>query len=60
MYRLMAAGKFPKPRRIGPRTLRWTLDSILAWIESLPEASYTANQKTRNRHPHRTGTLVSN
>ena len=60
VYRLIAAGKFPKPRKIGPRTRRWTLDSILPWIDSLPEASYPANQKTRNRHPHGTGTLVSN
>ena len=40
VYRLIAAGKFPKPRKIGRRTRRWNLDWILAWIESLPEASY--------------------
>ena len=37
LYRLIAAGKFPQPVRIGPRTVRWTLESILAWIENLPQ-----------------------
>ena len=37
LYRLLAAGKFPKPVRVGPRTVRWTLESILAWIENLPQ-----------------------
>ena len=41
VYRLMAIGRFPKPRRIGPRTLRWILESVQAWTKNNPEASYT-------------------
>ena len=37
LYRLMATGTFPKPVRVGPRTVRWTVESILAWIENLPQ-----------------------
>ena len=37
LYRLMAAGEFPKPVRVGPRTVRWTTESLLSWIENLPQ-----------------------
>ena len=35
LYRLMAAGKFPKPKRIGAKSVRWLGADILAWIEGL-------------------------
>lgn len=38
LYRLLAAEQFPKPVRVGPRTVRWTLESVLAWIQNLPQA----------------------
>ena len=32
--RLVSIGRFPKPIRLGPRTRRWNLDKVLAWLES--------------------------
>ena len=37
LYRLMAAGTFPKPVRVGPRTVRWAHESVLAWMANLPQ-----------------------
>ncbi|MCQ3803860.1 MAG: AlpA family phage regulatory protein [bacterium] len=37
LYRLMAAGEFPKPVRLGPRTVRWTNKSVRCWVENLPQ-----------------------
>ena len=39
VYREMAAGRFPRPLRVGRRAARWKLSEILAWIESRPLAS---------------------
>ena len=42
LYRLLADEQFPNPRRIGPRTSRWVLESVRSWMETLPEATYTS------------------
>ena len=38
-WRLERDGKFPRRLRLGPRTVRWRLSEILAWIAELPAAS---------------------
>lgn len=38
IYRLAAAGQFPKPRKISERASAWRSDLVLQWIESRPIA----------------------
>ena len=38
IYRLMRAGQFPEPIRIGPRAVRWSLREIDAYLASRPRA----------------------
>lgn len=38
MYAHMARGTFPKPRKIGARSVAWTEESIVDWINSRPIA----------------------
>jgi prophage regulatory protein len=33
IYRLAAAGQFPRPIRLGPRAVGWRADEIAAFIE---------------------------
>jgi prophage regulatory protein len=35
-WRLERDGKFPRRLRLGPRTVRWRLSEVLAWIANLP------------------------
>jgi predicted DNA-binding transcriptional regulator AlpA len=37
-WRLERDGKFPRRLYLGPRTVRWRLSEILAWIGDLPTA----------------------
>lgn len=39
IYRLMRAGLFPEPVKIGPKSVRWRASEIEAWLASLPRAS---------------------
>jgi prophage regulatory protein len=38
IYRRMADGTFPIPRKLGPNTVRWLQSEIDAWIRSLPSS----------------------
>lgn len=38
VYREIAAGRFPRPVRVGPRAARWRLQEVTAWMDSRPEA----------------------
>ena len=38
LYRLIAAGRFPAPIKIGVRAARWRSDEVRAHIERLSEA----------------------
>ena len=38
IYRLMRAGQFPEPLRVGPRAVRWRASEIEAWLASRPRA----------------------
>lgn len=37
IYELVAAGEFPRPRKIGKRAVGWRSDEIDRWIQSRPE-----------------------
>lgn len=36
IYRRMAAGDFPRPLKLGHRTVRWPASWVSAWVQSLP------------------------
>ena len=36
LYALMAAGRFPRPLRIGARAVAWLEHEVEAWIKSRP------------------------
>ena len=38
LYQTMAEGNFPKPIRVGKRSVRWFEDKIAAWMESRERA----------------------
>ena len=38
VYRLMRAGRFPAPLKVGPASVRWPASEIEAWIASLPRS----------------------
>lgn len=38
IYRLMAQGAFPKPRKLGVRAVGWVAAEIQTWIESRERA----------------------
>ena len=39
IYRLMQAGEFPRPVKVGPNAVKWRASDITAWVESRPEAT---------------------
>lgn len=39
IYREMRAGRFPLPRRVGQRAVRWRADEIAAWVDSRVQAT---------------------
>jgi prophage regulatory protein len=39
IYRLVAAGKFPQPLKLTPRTIAWRLSELDSWIEAQPRSS---------------------
>lgn len=39
VYRLIAAGKFPEPVRLGKRCTRWKAADVRAWIQAQGAAS---------------------
>ncbi|MDO5675823.1 MAG: AlpA family transcriptional regulator [bacterium] len=38
MYSYMSQGTFPKPRKIGARSVAWPEEAVLDWIASRPVA----------------------
>ena len=38
LYRRMADSGFPKPRRMGPRAVRWMESEVINWINERPAA----------------------
>lgn len=38
IYKLMRAGLFPLPIRIGPRAVRWQEHELTAWLARCPRA----------------------
>ena len=39
IYRLMRAGQFPTPIRVGPRAVRWKLSEVNAYLAPRPRAT---------------------
>jgi prophage regulatory protein len=37
LYALMKEGKFPKPIKLGTRSVGWRVDDVEAWIAARPE-----------------------
>lgn len=38
IYRLIAAGRFPKPVKLSKSAVAWKFDEVVAWTESLVRA----------------------
>ena len=38
IYRMMRAGQFPEPYRVGPKSVRWRESEIALWINSLQKS----------------------
>lgn len=36
LYKLVAAGRFPRPVRVSPKAVAWRRDEIEEWVRSLP------------------------
>ena len=36
IYRRLAAGEFPAPVKVGPKSIRFRADDVEAWIAGLP------------------------
>lgn len=41
LYRLMAEGKFPRPRQLGMRAVAWVESEVEEWIGARPVAGTT-------------------
>ena len=39
LYRMMRAGEFPEPIRIGPRAVRWRQSELREFLDGCPRAS---------------------
>ncbi|MEJ2134576.1 MAG: AlpA family transcriptional regulator [Desulfofustis sp.] len=39
IYLLMREGRFPRPLKLGPRSVAWRLDEIDEWIKQLPRST---------------------
>lgn len=39
IYRLMRAGQFPEPLRVGQRAVRWSASEIEKWLNARPRAT---------------------
>ncbi len=47
IYRLIAAGSFPKPVHVTPRCSRWRSDEVAAWSAAqVNRAAYPGNRPT--------------
>ena len=38
LWRMVADGRFPPPKKLGKRAVGWPTAVVAAWIENLPEA----------------------
>ncbi|WP_306546959.1 AlpA family transcriptional regulator [Desulfobulbus sp.] len=41
VYTLIQEGGFPKPVKLGTRSVRWKASDVYSWINSLPVAALT-------------------
>jgi prophage regulatory protein len=38
IYRMMDAGRFPRPLRLGPGSVRWRTSAVVGWVDGLDQA----------------------
>ena len=43
IYRLMREDRFPLPKRLGPRAVRWPSSEIETWLAARPRATGEVN-----------------
>ena len=55
IYRLMRAGHFPEPIKIGPRSIRWKAEEIAAYIEDRPRANGQEKVNALKKNPGSSG-----
>ena len=53
IYRLMRAGQFPEPVKIGPRAVRWPQSELNEFLASRPRATGEAAWRGCIRKPRR-------
>jgi prophage regulatory protein len=39
IYRMMDAGQFPRPLRLGPGSVGWRTSAIVGWVDGLEQAA---------------------
>ena len=49
IYRLMRAGLFSEPIRVGPRAARWPEQELMDWLARRPRATGTSRQLSESR-----------
>ena len=47
LYRMMAAGEFPKQVAVGRRSVRWRHCEVREWLEGLQQCQYVVVQRFR-------------
>ena len=50
IYAKMSAGSFPRPKRVGPRIVRWRASDIDAWMAAQPVADVQDWHNARRPH----------
>jgi len=50
IYRAISEGVFPKPVNVGERSVRWRVDAIEAWRDSLLQSQSASSSLTAGRH----------
>ncbi|RMD91188.1 MAG: AlpA family phage regulatory protein [Alphaproteobacteria bacterium] len=49
LYELIAAGRFPRPVRVGIQAVRWRASEIAAWQKALPRAGASGKRAGTER-----------
>ena len=37
LYRMVKEGRFPAPKRVGQRAIRWSESEVMAWLDNRPK-----------------------
>jgi prophage regulatory protein len=47
IYVKMRRGEFPRPKKLGPRSVGWIAEEVDDWLERLPRTGKASNGATR-------------